>query len=325
MPKVLLVDPIHEKGQQILKEAGLTVICLEKKGESSIIEAANEAWGIIVRTSRISKDIIDHAKLLRIIGRHGAGVDNIDVTYATKQNIAVLNTPDANTLSVVEYVIGAIFATAKGFALCDREMKMGHWSFRESYRPLVIAGSTLGVIGYGRIGREVAQKALSLGMSVLVYDPYLKVNEDSHEVGSGASICCKIEEVLTNSDFLTLHVPSSPETKGLIGLEKLNMMKKQSYLINASRGGVVVEEDLYKALSGGIISGAVIDVYGNEPPSVSHPFFTLDNVILTPHNAALTESAILKAATEVAQELVVFYRGGRPQNLINPEVLDKFN
>lgn len=322
MSKVLLVDPIHEKGQQILKEAGLIVECLDQKDHLSVIEAVKEVWGIIVRTSRITEDMIKHANMLKIIGRHGAGVDNIDVAYATKQKIAVINTPDANTLSVVEYVIGAVYATAKGFAFCDKEIKSGNWSFREHYRPIDIAGSTLGIIGFGRIGKEVAEKAISLDINVLVYDPYIKVSKSTQKSGSSIKICASIVDVLENSDFLTLHVPYTSESAGLIDITKLKMMKKESFLINTSRGGVVVEGDLCQALTDGIIAGAVIDVFETEPPPSSHPFFTLGNVILTPHNAALTQSAILRASTTVAREFATFYHGGKLNSLINLDALN---
>lgn len=319
MAKVLIVDPIHAQGHQILHDAGFTVVSAEKKDEAGIIAAAADVWGIIVRTSKITRNVIDQAKELKIIGRHGAGVDNIDVKYATEQGIVVVNTPDANTLSVVEYVTGAILALAKGFYYCDRQVKKGEWSFREKFKPVEIHGKTLGIVGFGKIGREVAKNALSLGMKVLALDPFISPSAGYENI----LFCDSLDQILTNSDFVTLHVPLTGDSAGLMNLENIRKMKKTAFLINASRGEVVNENDLSQALSGGVIAGAVVDVYNPEPPAAGHPFFQLENMILTPHNAALTEEAMVRAATTVALDLTEYYRGEKPRHLVNSEVLSK--
>ena len=321
MPKVLLVDPINDMGTTILKNAGLTVIKKEDCSEAEFERSISEAWGVIVRTSKVTKDMIESAPSLSIIGRHGAGVDNIDVEFATRKRIAVVNTPDANTAPVAEYVIGSILTLAKGFVMCDNSMKKGEWKFRDSYKPLEVAGTTLGLIGYGRIGRNVAVKALALGLNVIVFDPYIEEHSDLKKDEPKPSFYRQMKEVIKASDFLSLHIPYSKDNAGLIDFDKIKLMKDTSYLINASRGGVVVENDLYRALDEGVIAGAAVDVFESEPPPENHLFFKLNNIILTPHNAALTQNAMIRAASTVAQELVAHYQGDELANLVNPMVI----
>lgn len=323
MLRVVTVDPIDVSGRKILEEAGFEVSEYNNQAGVGLSDVIADAWGIIVRTSKITKDDIGESPALKIIGRHGAGVDNIDVEYATTKNILVVNTPDANTKAVAEYVIGIILSLAKGLVLCDREVKRGNWAFRKSYCPAEISGATLGIIGYGRIGKEVSYLSSKLGMNVMIFDPYIGDLQGDDFNLSGCKIYKDIEEVIVASDFLTLHVPYSKGNIDLINYKRIKMMKKTSYIINASRGEVVNEDDLYRALSEEIIAGAAVDVFCSEPPPSNHPFLSLDNIILTPHNAALTKNAIVRASTMVAGELVTYSLGGKPISIINPSVYEK--
>lgn len=319
MDRILIVDPIHDLGSKILERSGLKTVFPECKDEVGIAAAVQGAWGMIVRTSCITRSIIDKGDSLKIIGRHGAGIDNIDVDFATERGIVVVNTPDANTIPVVEYVLGSILTLAKGFGLCDTRVKQGEWAFRESFKPVEINGKIIGIVGYGRIGRELAGKALALNMQVHIFDPYIAGNSDID--GEYMHYCRTLDDLLEQSDFVSLHLPYSRESAGLIDLNKIKKMKKSAFLINAARGGIVVEDDLCRALSQKLIAGAAVDVFAQEPPSGDNPILTLDNILLTPHNAALTIEATKRASTTVAEDIAAYYRGDKPLNPVNPAVL----
>jgi D-3-phosphoglycerate dehydrogenase / 2-oxoglutarate reductase len=319
LKRVLMVDSIHQKGIEVFNNSGFEVWSLPSKDQTAIIEALGKGVeAVVVRTSKINSAIIDAAPGLKIIGRHGSGLDNIDVAHASKKKIAVINTPHANTMSVVEYVIGAVFWFAKGFLYCDEQVKKGEWSFRESYQPLELQGKQIGVVGYGLIGREVVRLMAALGLKVLVYDPYL---DPAQKLPDNVLESDDLDELLKTSDFVTLHVPLTEQTRNLINLSKLRLMKKGAYLINGARGEVAPEKDLFTALSEGIISGAAVDVFEQEPPDRNNPLFGLKNVLLTPHNASLTEAAKIKAATTVAREIVAYLNGETPEFLVNREIL----
>lgn len=318
---VLIVDAIHQKGLEVFENNGYKVWSLSNKDQTSIIDAlSNDIDAVVVRTSKINSAMMDAAPGLKIIGRHGTGLDNIDVAYATEKGIAVVNTPHANTMSVVEYVIGAVFWFAKGFLYCDQKVKQGEWSFRESFQPVEVQGQTIGVVGFGGIGRETSRLMKALGLNVLVYDPYVDTNTPVPEY---VTVVEELSELLQASDYVTLHVPLTEQTKNLIAMDELKLMKNDAILINGARGGVVSEEDLSTALREKVIRGAAVDVFEKEPPDSDNPLFGHDNAVLTPHNCSLTEAAKVKAATTVAREIVNYTNGDTPEFIVNPEVITR--
>lgn len=326
MKKVLLVEPIHEDGINLLNQE-VTVEVSKNTDPGYLASVAGDFSGIVIRTSPLPSSVIEAASRLEVIGRHGIGLDNIDMAAVRKRGIAVVNVPDANALSVAEYVLGAILLFARRFIQADREVRGGTFFEQGASLPglaqrlglagMEAAGKTLGIIGFGRIGRILAKKAIAaLDMKVIVYDP-LVAEETGRELG--VTVVNDLRELLGEADFVSLHVPLTKETAGLIGLGELKGMKPGAYLINASRGGVVNEEDLTAALKGGIIAGAAVDVFSREPLFPENPLFTAPNVIMTPHTAGVTKEAARRMAVSVAEGVLDALRGKRPRNLVFPQ------
>jgi D-3-phosphoglycerate dehydrogenase len=246
------------------------------------------------------------------------GYDNIDVATATRRKVLVCITPRANALSVAEHVLAFMLAWAKRIVPYDAATRKNEWEIRNSYSAFDLDGKTLGILGMGRIGLLVCQKAkAAFNMEVLAYDPL--VPKEAMEK-AGAKVVA-IQEILKASDFVTLHVPSMPETKGMISTAQLKMMKRSAFLINCARGPIVDEPALVKALKEGVIAGAGLDVFDPEPPLADNPLFGLPNVLLSPHSAGLTVECVIRMATHAAQAIADVLEGRRPEGIINPEVL----
>ncbi len=277
---VVVTDPMHRDASHRLAGMGRMVV-LSEPGVARA-QAMAEADALIVRTP-ISEDDVRAGTRLKLIVRHGAGLDFIPVALAQSHGIAVANVPDANSVSVAEYVIGAMLAAARGFALLDRELRAGHWAIRAGFTGQQLAGKTLGIVGVGRIGRLVAERAHhGLGLVVLGFDP-AAAGFPPH-VGRVAAL----DALLSRSDIVTLHVPLLPSTANLIDATRLRRMKRGSLLINAARGGLVDEAELARALHDGHLAGAAVDVYSRQPIAADHPLLGVPNVLLTPHAASLT-------------------------------------
>jgi len=271
---------------------------------------------VIVGVQKITREMMQNSSV-KIIAKHGVGVDNIDLEAATELGIPVTVTPNANAVSVAELTIGFIFALSK--KLIDLHNNLYQKRQFVSNVGLELHGKTLGVVGFGSIGKEVAKRALCLGMRVLVYDPYV---EESvlRELGFEK---VELDQLLRQSDFVSLHVPLNETTRHLIDREKLSLMKKTAYLINTARGGVVNEEALIEALKNGQIAGAALDVFNAEPLPADSPFFDCPNVIMTPHVGAHTYEAILRMNMMAAESIVDFFSGKIPKHVVNNEVIPR--
>lgn len=315
--KVLITQAIHESGVELL-DGDFKVKVADDYSVEGLKKEVKDAYAIIARTAPVPKEVIDAAPNLQVIGRHGVGVDNIDVAAATARGIPVVFTPNANALSVAEWTLTVISALSKGLLIYDKATRQGQWGRRNEYTIIDLDQKTLGLVGIGRIGSLVAAKAQgAYNMKVLGYDPYIKPERAE---GLGVSLRDSLEEVLRESDFVSLHLPLTPESRGLISKKELALLKPTSFLINAARGGIVDEAALAEALSTGKLAGAALDVFTQEPPPKDSPLWDLDNIIVAPHIAALTIECVIRMATTVARNVRDVLEGRRPEFVVNPEV-----
>jgi D-3-phosphoglycerate dehydrogenase len=298
---VLICDPIESSAVRMLSSAGLHVDSRPNISGEELEDLVASYNVLVVRgRTKVTARIIERGvPALKIVGRAGVGLDNVDLEAAAKHGVKVLNTPEAPTNSVAELVIGLMIAVARKITWSDRVMRMGRWPKHEAMG-VELHGKTLGVVGYGRIGRRVAEIAYAIGMRILAYD----IIPIPHEVLARTETkLTTLEEVLESSDIITLHIPLTPETRHFIDREKLAMMKKTAILVNASRGEVVDEEALYEVLAEGRLAGAGLDVFQREPPTGSR-LLSLDNVVVTPHIGAQTMEAQELAATMLAEKIL---------------------
>lgn len=315
--KVLIPQDIAEVGKNYLLERGYEI----KMGTGTTVDAikkdVEDCDAILARTALFPEEVIRAGKKLKVIGRHGIGVDNIDVKTCTELGIYVTYTPLSNASSVAEHTIGAMIAVARNMVRCDKEFRNGNFDIRNQLKGVDLEGKTIGLVGLGRIGSVVAKKAaLGLDMKVIGYDPYVTPDK----VESYMEMVNDLEYIFRNADFISLHMPATSETKGLIGKKYFDMMKPTAYFINAARGEVVNEADLIEALKEKKIAGAALDVFNPEPPTKDAPFFQLDNVILTPHNAALTKEATSRMALHAAMGIDEVLSGKKPSWPVNNPV-----
>jgi D-3-phosphoglycerate dehydrogenase len=280
--------------------------------ETELGEALAEADGFIAGVDRIMGAVLAQAPRLKVIARYGVGVDGVDLAAATERGILVTNTPGANTESVADLAFGLMLALARRIPFADRQVKNGQWPRLTGQD---VWGATLGLLGTGQIGRAVARRAAGFGMSILAYD----VNQHPEIAQLGGSYAA-FDEVVAGADFLSLHLPLTPETRGLIGADQLARMKATTFLVNTSRGGIVDERALLVALRAGRPAGAALDVYEVEPPAGSE-LVALDNVIATPHSGAHSLGAMRRMAHGAVDNLLAAFKGVRPPALVNPEVL----
>lgn len=320
--KVLVVQPIHEEGIKLLKSAGLEVIYASNPDPKVVAGEIKGIDGVIVRTAPFNKDVIENADKLKVISRHGVGVDNIDIEEASKRGIFILNTPGVNDISVAEHTLAMILALAKRIKEMNRAVRDGKFNIREEYSAIDLDGKVLGIIGFGKIGSLVAKKCrYAFNMEILVYDPYVK-EERVNEV-EGRLVDLKI--LLKESDFVSIHTPLTNETKHLIGEKELKLMKPTSFIINMARGPIWDEKALAKALSEGWIRGAGTDVFEEEPPREDNPLLKLDNILLTPHMAALTKECVIRMATGAAKNVIDILSGEIPSSIVNYSLLKRYN
>ncbi len=298
MLKVLVGDNIAQDGIDILTEAGIEVTKKIGLNEEELIKEIKGYDGIIIRSgTKVKASIVEASDKLKVIGRAGVGLDNVDVDAATKKGIIVMNTPLGNTISTAEHTMAVILALARNIPQANLSMKENKWE-RKKFMGKELYGKVIGVVGLGRIGREVAKRSIEFGMKVLTFDPYI-----SEEIASKIEVeLVEYDELLKRSDYITFHIPLSDNTYHMLSDKELKVVKNTSYIVNCSRGGVVDEEALYRALSDKSIAGAALDVYENEPPDNS-PLLNLDNIVLTPHLGASTEEAQLNVAVEVAEQV----------------------
>ncbi|MDP8234475.1 MAG: phosphoglycerate dehydrogenase [Candidatus Saelkia tenebricola] len=322
MAKVLISDNLAPEGIEILKDAGLDVVVKTGLKPDELKEEIKSYDGIVIRSAtKLTADIIKEADNLKIIGRAGVGLDNVDLDVATKKGIIVMNTPLGNTISTAEHTMTLMLALSRNVLKAHASMKEGKWE-RKKFMGIELYGKVLGIVGLGRIGREVAKRAMGFGMKVIAYDPYL--SEDMAKKMEIESV--EYEYLLKNSDYITFHVPMTDSTYHVLGEKEIGLLKSTARVINCSRGGVVDEDALYKALLDNKIAGAALDVYENEPLKDS-PLVKLDNIGLTPHLGASTEEAQVNVAIEIAEQVRDALGNKSIRNAVNlpsidPEVLE---
>jgi D-3-phosphoglycerate dehydrogenase / 2-oxoglutarate reductase len=320
MPRVLIADKLEAAGIELLKQAGLEVDYRPGLSKDELQLALQQADAVIARSQpKITADLLENPGKLRAIARAGVGVDTIDVPAATRKGIVVMNTPGGNTVSAAEHTIALMMALARQIPAADATMKAGGWD-RNKFLGSQLTGKTLGVVGLGRIGLEVARRAAGLEMQVLGFDPFV-TSAKAAELGIKAAP--NLEALLPQVDFLTIHIPLTPETKDLISAKQLAMMKKSARLLNVARGGIINENDLVEALKNGTVAGAGIDVFTVEPAVADHPLRTAPNVVLTPHLGASTAEAQENVAIEAAQLISDFLLRGVVANAVNMAAVDR--
>ena len=308
MTRVLITEPIAEAGVELLRER--FEVDFEPNGDLAERIGAYDA--IVIRSAtKLTADVIERADRLKVIGRAGVGVDNVDIDAATRRGIVVANAPESTVVSAAEHTIGLLVALSRNIPQAHAALKQGRWE-RGRYGGIELEGKTLGVLGFGRIGQQVARRALGLGMRVVAYDPFVS-KERFRELG--AERVETPEEVYGAADFLTLHLPLTEETRGQIGKAALEQMRDGVRLINAARGELVDETALLKALQSGKVGAAALDVFSAEP--YTGPLLELDNVVVTPHLAASTEEAQDRAGLIVAEQVAAALDGALVTNAVN--------
>ena len=319
--KVAVLGKVDQKGLSFLRENEFKVIEIENFEIQNLKEQLKDVDGILLRTTKLDKEILQHCDNLKIISRHGVGYDNVDLDFLNENKIALCITSTSNAVSVAEHVLSFFIYLTKKLSLSDSLVKEGNFekrselpNFFELYKKKVL------IIGFGRIGKEVAKRCLGFDMEVYVYDPFL----DNEIIIRNQCIPIEKNQGLAIADFITIHLPLNGDTKNFISQTELNVMKKKSILVNTSRGGIVNENDLCIALESKKIQGAGMDVFVSEPPESNHPFFKLDNILLTPHNAALTLECRERMSLEASQNIVFFLKNMSElnvENLVNKKYL----
>lgn len=318
MKKVLLTKKLSEKNQKILEEIP-DVSCVNvPEGDLTVfLDQIKDADALLLSTSfQVTEDVLASATCLKVISRTGVGVDNVNVKAATEKGVLVLNTPDANSVSVAEHTVALLCAISKQLLFYDRELRKGNFKARRLNLGVDMEGKTLGLIGCGKIGRLVAQKCSSaFGMKTIGYDPYITSELEDIELYE------TIEDVFRKADYISLHMPLTPDTKNLIGDRLLSLMKSTAYLVNTARGGVVDEAALARKLQNKAIAGAAFDVLSIEPPAQDNPLLACENLILTPHTAALTKECTERVALQAVTGISDFLKGVTPKYVFNKELI----
>jgi D-3-phosphoglycerate dehydrogenase len=309
--KVLVSDPIAEQGIEILKNNVDVDIATGLEPSELIKRIANYEALIVRSETQVTKEVINAGKKLKIIGRAGVGVDNIDVNAATERGIIVVNAPEGNTISAAEHTIAMMMSMSRNIPQANASLKGKKWD-RKKFMGVEVRGKILGVVGLGRIGSEVAKRALGMEMQILAYDPFISA-ERAKDLGVELTT---VEDIVRRADYITVHTPLTKETKDLISTKEFTIIKKGVRLINCARGGIINEEALAKAVKDGIVWGAAIDVFTKEPP-FENPLLELDRVIVTPHLGASTEEAQINVAVMVAEQIVNVLKGLPVKNAIN--------
>ncbi len=311
--RILLCDPLDPVAVQVLRARGFEPVECPGLSEDELYERAAEAHVIVVRSAtKVTRRVLESAPCLVAVGRAGIGVDNIDVEAATERGIVVMNTPGGNVTTTAEHALALLMALARHVPRALQSVRGGSWK-KGHLVGTELAGKTLGVIGFGRIGRIVADRARGLGMRVLVADPYLSADA----LDDPGIELVELDELLPRADFVTLHVPLSDATRNLLSRERLARMKPGARLINAARGGLVDEAALLEALEAGRLAGAALDVLAEEPPGPDHPLLARDDVIVTPHLGASSHEAQVKVAEQIATQVADLLTEGVAQNAVN--------
>jgi D-3-phosphoglycerate dehydrogenase len=320
MQRVFISDKLESSGLDLFKGAGLELDNRPGLKGDALREALQAADGMVVRSgTQVTADLLENPGKLRAIVRAGVGVDNIDVAAATRKGIVVMNTPGGNTISTAEHTVAMMMTLARHIPFAVGSLQGGKWE-RGKFVGVQLAGKTLGIVGLGRIGREVARRAVGLDMKVVGYDPFLAPDRAAQ---LGIESVPELDQLLPRCDFLTVHTPGGAENMNLIDARRLGLMKPGARVLNCARGGIINEEALAEGLESGHIAGAAIDVFVQEPPAADHPLTKLPNVVVTPHLGASTLEAQDAVAQEAAQLLIGFLQRGVVQFAVNMAAVDR--
>ncbi|MDR1192536.1 MAG: phosphoglycerate dehydrogenase [Verrucomicrobiales bacterium] len=318
--KVLVLDGVAARGVEVLAEAPeIEVIQSKSLSEDELVARITDLDGLVVRSqTKVTEKAIAAARKLKVVGRAGVGVDNVNVSAATKKGIVVMNTPGGNTISTAEHAFSLMLSVARQIPQAHATMKAGKWD-RKKFEGVEVFGKTLGVIGMGRIGTEFARRAQAFGMKVLAYDPYLSA---AKALSLQIELHEKLDDLLPLCDFITLHIPLTPETKGILNAQTLARCKRGVRIVNCARGGLVSEGDLLAALHSGQVAGAALDVYEQEPPPADYPLRDAANLVMTPHLGASTAEAQENVGIEVAAAIRELLLHGTIVNAVNVPSVD---
>ena len=309
--KIALIGKIHEDGLQILEKEKVNILEINNLDENSLIEKLKDIDGIVLRTAKLNSKVLSECSKLKIIVRHGVGYDNVDLKYLNNNNIALGITFTSNAVSVAEHVLTLFLYLTKNLHLSDQLTRNGKFqdkfnlpNFFELYKKNIL------ILGFGRIGQEVAKRCLGFESNVYVYDPFV----DNQYIINNNCIPVGKQEGYKIADYITIHLPLNEKTKNLISLEEFTLFKKNLILVNTARGGIINEKELFNALKEKKIAGAGLDVFENEPPPKNHPLFNLDNIVLSPHNAALTLECRKRMAIESCETVIYFLNKNKKLN-----------
>lgn len=317
--KVLVTEFIHPAGVDLLKSE-FEVIQGSDVSVAGLKETIADVDGVLVRVAPMSREVIEAGRKLKVIAKHGVGTDNIDIPFATEKKIAVCNTPEANSEGVAELAATYMMALARRLRESDIFARTTRWSGKEQLMGSELQGKTLSIVGTGRIGMRLAEICrLAFGMTVLAYDPYVSAESMA---ARGVRKVDDVDDLVEGADFVSVHVPLTPATKGIVGAAQFQRMKKSAYLINTSRGPVVDEAALIEALRAGEIAGAGLDVFEQEPPASDNPLLKMENVIVSPHNGAATFESMERMATHAAAGIIATLNGERPKYLMNKAIYE---
>jgi len=315
--RIFIADDVSDNGLQPLREAGFAVEKRIKLASPELLAAVADCEGLIVRSeTKVNAGLMDGAAKLRVIGRAGVGVDNIDVSAATARGIVVMNAPDGNTITTAEHTIALLVALARNVPQANSSVKAAKWE-RKRFVGAELQGKTLGIVGLGRIGRAVAARARAFGMRIVAHDPFI-AGEQARELEIESA---PLDEVFSRADFLTVHTPLTNDTRAIVGREAFAKMKTGARIINCARGGLVDEAALFDALKSGRIAGAALDVFEQEPPPADHPLLSLEQVIVTPHLGASTTEAQEGVAFTVAEQMRDYLLSGALRGAVNVPAL----
>lgn len=319
MAKCVITQPLHKDGVAVLEQDNIEVVVSNGGTPEEYLPYMEDADALIIRIGRIDRATMEKLPNLKVVGRPGVGVDDVDVKAATELGIPVVIAPGANTRSVAECALAMIFAASKDMVRADKETRKGNFAMRSEYKAYELDGKTLGLIGYGHIGGVLATLCSAIGMSVMVYDPFVKPEVVE---AKGYRYCTTIDPIIREADAISLHVPLTPDTRNLIAKPQLDMMKPNAILVNCARGGIINEQDLYEALVNKKIMAACLDVFAQEPVTADNPLFQLDNVIAYPHMAGQTKEAASNVATGAAKGVAAILRGEKWPAVCNPKAYE---
>ncbi len=320
MPRILVIQAIHDDGMAMLRERDdVTFEIVDGRSVPEMQAKIADADGVTIRTAMLPGEVLARGERLKVVSRHGVGYDNVDLAHLNGRGIPLALTADANAGSVAEHVMFMMLHLAKRGFQYDQATRSGDWALRNSLEVVDIGGRRVLILGFGRIGREVAKLCQAFGMTVSVFDPFLPIEVIQ---AAGCRPVGDFRSVVAETDVLTVHMPLSDETRNLIGAAELTAMPAHGFVINCARGGVVDEAALHDALTSGAIAGAGMDVFEQEPPAHDHPLFALDNVILSPHSAGLTLECAKRMAVSTVRNVLAGIDGTLdPAMVVNKHTL----